>query len=145
MNTEETSARLCSGTSATETYAEKLANRLVGGEVIELVGDVGAGKTTFVRGLAKGLGSTDHVSSPTFTVEQVYTGRLTLYHYDFYRLPDAGVVKNQLKEVLSQQNSVVVIEWAEHVRGILPKNRIVICFEVVSETDRLLHIGGGDK
>ena len=97
MNTEETSARLCSGTSATETYAEKLANRLVGGEVIELVGDVGAGKTTFVRGLAKGLGSTDHVSSPTFTVEQVYTGRLTLYHYDFYRLPDAGVVKNQLK------------------------------------------------
>jgi len=73
---------------ATEQLAEAIGRRLTGGEVIELVSDLGGGKTTFVRGLARGLGSADVVSSPTFTVSKVYKAdKLELHHFDFYRLP----------------------------------------------------------
>src|ERR1700694_1633997 len=89
----------CDSPNATELIGERLATHLKGGVVIELMSDLGGGKTTFVRGLARGLGSPDHVSSPTFKLSNVYTIPVSktpewdrverLYHYDFYRLPDA--------------------------------------------------------
>lgn len=124
----------------TENFAAALAKKLRGGEVIELVGDVGAGKTTFVRGLAEGIDSADKASSPTFTLEQIYKGRITLHHFDLYRLAEAGLVGNELEEALEDEEAGVVIEWADSVSDILPKERMVIRFEVTSENERKLHI-----
>jgi tRNA threonylcarbamoyladenosine biosynthesis protein TsaE len=101
---------------------------LKGGEVFELVGDVGAGKTTFVKGLARGLDVTDDVQSPSFTINRNYAARdnLMLNHYDFYRLPDAGIMAVEIAESLSEPQNVTVVEWGESVRDVLPVERIVV-------------------
>lgn len=129
---------MCSDFSATETFAETLGRQLKGGEVIELVGDVGAGKTTFVKGLAAGAGSKDNVSSPTFTLQQVYRGRVNMYHFDFYRLHEAGLIAHELEESLEDPAGVVVVEWGETIKDSLPEDRLVIRFEVASENERRL-------
>lgn len=95
--------------------------------VIELIGDVGAGKTTFVRGLAEGLGIKEPVTSPSFTISKSYAlpdGR-TLTHYDFYRLNDPGLMAEDLAEKLNDKN-IVIIEWGESVTNILPPNHVKI-------------------
>lgn len=98
----------------TQEFAKKLGATLIGGEVIELIGDVGAGKTTFVIGLVKGLGSNDHVSSPTFTICNTYQGRLTVQHADFYRLQDDKLIQKELDDLIDEK-TVVVLEWAENL------------------------------
>ena len=90
-------------------FGAKLGAELRGGEVIELIGDVGAGKTTFTKGLAKGLAIAETVQSPSFTISRVYDGRLELVHYDFYRLNNAGVMALELADNLSDAEKVVVI------------------------------------
>jgi tRNA threonylcarbamoyladenosine biosynthesis protein TsaE len=102
--------------SANDTmqFAKNMATKLKGGEVIELIGDVGAGKTTFVIGLAEGLGSKDHVSSPTFTICNTYQGRLTIQHADFYRLHDDKLIQKELDELIAA-DTVVVLEWSENL------------------------------
>ncbi|MBR3246607.1 tRNA (adenosine(37)-N6)-threonylcarbamoyltransferase complex ATPase subunit type 1 TsaE [Candidatus Saccharibacteria bacterium] len=101
----------------------KYASDLVFPAVIELVGDVGAGKTTFVRGLAEGLGVKEPVTSPSFTISKTYAlpegGRLV--HYDFYRLPEPGLMADDLAENLADEKNVVVIEWGESINDLLPK------------------------
>ena len=125
----------------TESIAENIGKQLKGGEIIELAGDVGAGKTTFVRGLARGIGSEDRVTSPTFTVSKVYESpKLQLHHYDFYRLSDLEIIQNELTEVLSLPGHSVVLEWAEEVRQVLPTDHIKIEFKAVSETERALSL-----
>lgn len=110
-----------------------MGKNLRGGEVIELVSDLGGGKTTFVRGLALGMGSTDKVASPTFTVSKEYhSPKLRLVHYDFYRLTDPGIMQFELAETLSDPNSVAVIEWADIVHDILPESRVTINIKSVS-------------
>lgn len=96
--------------------------------MIELRADLGGGKTTFVRGLAKGLGSRDTVSSPTFTLNQIYKGRqnMEIHHYDFYRLREAGVLSDQLSESLSSKSTVTVVEWSDIVEDVLPQDRLTI-------------------
>jgi tRNA threonylcarbamoyladenosine biosynthesis protein TsaE len=114
-----------------------LGARLRGGEVIELVSDVGGGKTTFVKSLAKGMGSTDTVGSPTFTISRQYTaGVLTLYHFDFYRLHEPGIMAAELSEVLSDESAVVAIEWADIVEGVLPAERLTITITATGENER---------
>lgn len=122
----------------------KIGRLLRGGEVIELIGDVGAGKTTFVRGLAVGLGVNDNVQSPSFTISQVYEARdgLTLYHYDFYRLDDAGIMVDEISESIDDSKSVVVVEWADTVTEVLPADRIVINIKALSDNARQFHISG---
>lgn len=96
--------------------------------VIELIGDVGVGKTTFVRGLAEGLGIKEPVTSPSFTISKSYAcpdGK-TLIHYDFYRLSDPGLMVEDLAENLENPNNIVVIEWSDSVKDILPENHTVI-------------------
>lgn len=113
----------------TERLGELLGSQLKGGDIIELRSDLGGGKTTFVRGLAKGAGSQDRVSSPTFTLSRVYkTKDFEIYHFDFYRLDDPGILKDQLAEAV-QAKSVVVVEWAGIVKDVLPKERITIEFK----------------
>jgi tRNA threonylcarbamoyladenosine biosynthesis protein TsaE len=124
-------------TDDTARLAERLGARLRGGEVIELVSDVGGGKTTFVKSLAKGMGSTDTVGSPTFTISREYTaGELTLYHFDFYRLHEPGIMAAELSEVLSDESAVVAIEWADIVEGVLPAERLTITITATGENER---------
>ncbi len=130
-----------SSSDATEKIAEKLGKRLGGGEVIELSSDLGGGKTTFVRGLARGMGSQDKVSSPTFTISKVYQAAgMELHHFDFYRLPEAGIIAEEFTEVLGQPNIVVVVEWGEIVQGVLPQERVTITLTPTSEDERQILI-----
>jgi tRNA threonylcarbamoyladenosine biosynthesis protein TsaE len=108
-----------------------------GGEVIELVSDLGGGKTTFVRGLAEGMGSSDPVHSPSFTLANQYTaGPLTLHHFDFYRLQEPGIMRDDLAEILTDPTAVVVVEWAGIVEDVLPADRLTITIKADSETTR---------
>lgn len=126
----------------TRAFGEALGRMLLGGEVLELIGDVGAGKTTFTKGLAVGLGIDEDVQSPSFTISRVYDARdgLALAHYDFYRLNDAGILRDELREVMHDNTVITVIEWADIVEGVLPEDRIHITFSSPSETDRVLQI-----
>ena len=128
--------------SATRELGEKLGKRLKGGEVFQLVGDVGAGKTTFVKGLAKGLDVDEEVQSPSFTISRVYDGRdaIQLVHYDFYRLTDAGIMANELSEMVNDPLTVTVVEWADIVEGVLPENHFTISITTPSETGRIFTI-----
>jgi len=104
-----------------------------------LSSDLGGGKTAFVRGLARGMGSTDHVSSPTFTVSREYrAGNLVLYHFDFYRLQEPGVIAAELEEFLHDTAAVVAIEWGVIVEGILPDDKVIITIMRTGENERRL-------
>lgn len=117
--------------------ASKIGQALKGGEVIELVSDLGGGKTTFVRGLARGMGSLDNVASPTFTVKREYrAGDLTLHHFDFYRIHEPGELQHELAESLHKPNNAVVIEWADIVKGILSSKRLTIRIKTTGESTR---------
>ena len=110
---------------------EKIAKDLAHDDalkVIELVGDVGAGKTTFTRGLAKGLGIKEAVTSPSFTISKTYAlaDGGNLVHYDFYRLSDPGLRVDDLEENLNNPQNIVVIEWGESISSILPKKHLKI-------------------
>lgn len=126
------------------TFGEKLGRLVRGGLTIELVGDVGAGKTTFTKGLAKGLLVEDDVQSPSFTISRVYEARdgLELAHYDFYRLADAGIMKDELAETMQDPQTITVIEWADIVEGILPEDRLTIHFASPTEETRTLTLTG---
>jgi len=131
----------------TRALGKKIGLLLRGGEVIELIGDVGAGKTTFVKGLAIGLGIDEDVQSPSFTISRVYDARdgILLSHYDFYRLSDAGIMADELTETTQDPTTVTVIEWADIVEGILPERRLRIVFSAPSENTRELHLDGNEE
>ena len=112
-------------------FGKDYAKNLQTPAVIELVGDVGAGKTTFVRGLAEGLKISEPVTSPSFTISKSYafekdSAEKTLIHYDFYRLPDPGLMSEDIAESLAAENAIVVVEWADSVGSLLPENRVKI-------------------
>lgn len=98
------------------------------GQIIELIGDVGAGKTTFVRGFAQGLGIKEKVTSPSFTISKAYafTDNRTLIHYDFYRLPDPGLMADDLSDNLKNPQNIIIIEWGNEVANLLPKDHTKI-------------------
>ncbi|MBX4201536.1 tRNA (adenosine(37)-N6)-threonylcarbamoyltransferase complex ATPase subunit type 1 TsaE [Candidatus Saccharibacteria bacterium] len=113
----------------TERLGELLGSQLKGDEVIELKSDLGGGKTTFTKGLVRGAGIKVRVSSPTFTLSRVYRGNdLQIDHFDFYRLNDAGILAEQLSESINRSNTVVVVEWADIVKDVLPESRLSIEF-----------------
>jgi tRNA threonylcarbamoyladenosine biosynthesis protein TsaE len=124
--------------AAMRSLGARLAGVLKGGEVIELVGDVGAGKTTLTKGLAQGLGIDETVQSPSFTISRVYDGanELRLVHYDFYRLADAGIMADELHETINEPMTITIIEWAGVVDGVLPDDRLTISITARSETER---------
>jgi tRNA threonylcarbamoyladenosine biosynthesis protein TsaE len=130
-----------STSSEDETAAagETLAATLRAGDVILLFGELGAGKTAFVRGLARGLGAPEaDVSSPTFTLVQEYEGRVTLYHVDLYRLEPNELEDLGLEELISG-DGVVAIEWAERWHG-RPDDVIEVRLEHAGEDRRRLTI-----
>lgn len=125
----------------TERIAAHIGTRLRGGECVELVSDLGGGKTTFTRGLAMGAGSMDAVASPTFTISKMYkTEKFEMHHFDFYRLPDAGLAAHELHDLLNDAEVVIVVEWAGVVEDVLPDQRLIISLDKLSETARELKL-----
>lgn len=126
-------------------FGQQLGRILHGGEVIELIGDVGAGKTTFTKGLAIGMGIDEVVQSPSFTISRTYenTESIRMVHYDFYRLHDAGVIKQDLQESIEDDKTVTVVEWADIVSGVLPDDRLSLRFTSPTETSRSVDIKAG--
>ena len=132
--------RLAESEHATQEVAREMAAALRPGDVLLLSGDLGAGKTTFVRGLAEGLGvDPDDVSSPTFTLVHEYRGgRLTLYHADLYRLERASTDDLGLEEI--GQDGVLAIEWPDRLTHAMPDARRVT-LEVVDDSSRRITVG----
>jgi tRNA threonylcarbamoyladenosine biosynthesis protein TsaE len=118
----------------------KLGSKLKGGEMIELVSDLGGGKTSLTTGLVEGAGSLDLVASPSFTISYLYsTPEFNIHHFDFYRLDDPGIVKLSLAEVVSEKQDVIIVEWGDIVADALPQRRIIIRIKTVAnEEDRRL-------
>lgn len=141
MNTDKTYSISTTSSDESENLGEKLGRKLTGGEVIELTSDLGGGKTTFVRGLAKGAGSKDIVASPTFMICKQYKAKdLTIYHYDFYRLSDPGIIRHELEEGLSDPKAVVVVEWADIIKDVLPDSRLKVNIKSTGENNREISI-----
>lgn len=118
--------------SANETYqfGKKLGESVKSGDIISIVGDLGVGKTVFTQGFAKGLGILEPISSPTFTIVQVYEeGRLPLYHFDVYRIGDIEEMDEIGYEDYFFGEGVCLIEWANLIKDILPKNIMEITIE----------------
>ena len=123
-------------------FGQNFAKKVKFPMVIELIGDVGAGKTTFVRGLAKGLGIKEPVTSPSFTISKYYampSGK-RLIHYDFYRLKDPGLMVDDLNESINDKNTITIIEWSDTVSDLLPKDRTIIKIEYVDDGSRNLSL-----
>lgn len=125
---------------------EAIGRSVSGSEVLELVGDIGAGKTTLTKGIAQALGINEPVQSPTFTISRVYDSPkgLRLAHYDFYRLGEAGIMGDEIREA-ADDDSVVVVEWAGAVDDDLPKDRLVVKITTISEEERLVEFHPGGK
>ena len=123
----------------TSAAGERLASTLHAGDVVLLFGDLGAGKTAFVRGLARGLGADpEDVSSPTFTLVQEYHGRLALFHVDLYRLEEREVDDLGLEELVLA-DGVVAIEWAERWRD-RPDDGIEVSLEDIGDEKRRIRV-----
>ena len=110
----------------TEALGARLAAALSPGAVVAYVGGLGMGKTAFTRGLAKGLGCTGRVTSPTFTIVNEYEGRLPLFHFDMYRLPDADALFDIGWEDYLDRGGVCAVEWSEQVTEALPPDTIFV-------------------
>ena len=127
----------------TEALGSALGEKLQAGAVLAYTGDLGAGKTAFTRGLAKGLGAKDMVTSPTYTIVNEYlSGRLPLFHFDMYRLASADDLWDIGWEDYLERGGVCAVEWSENVTEAL-ENPIFIRLEKVDENTRRIIIEGG--
>lgn len=125
---------------AMKQFGEAIGHAVQGGEILELVGDVGAGKTTLTKGIAAGMGVVDDVQSPTFTISRLYQAShdLHLAHYDFYRLNDPGLMAIELQEAVTNERGVTIIEWGEIVKGVLPADRVTMKIDADGEDARII-------
>lgn len=132
----------CTSNSIEDTMAfgEDLASGLREGDIVALIGDLGAGKTVVTKGLAKGLGVKDarYVNSPTFVIIKEYKGKLPLYHFDLYRLDHSTALDAMDFEEHFYGRGVCVIEWADKIMPILPKKRIEVRIAVTGENKRII-------
>ncbi|MDE6833768.1 MAG: tRNA (adenosine(37)-N6)-threonylcarbamoyltransferase complex ATPase subunit type 1 TsaE [Ruminococcus sp.] len=126
--------------------AEKIGKKLQSGDMIIYKGGLGAGKTTFTRGLATGLGLGDCVSSPTFALVNEYHGEnITLYHFDMYRIQTEDGLESTGFFDYPFEDNIAVIEWSENIIDFLPENTINITITVINQTDREIIIEGGER
>ena len=135
-------------TSPEETMAlaENIGARLCAGDIIAYFGGLGVGKTTFTRGLAKGMGLPDVVSSPTFSIVQEYHGKeLSLYHFDMYRILRADDLESTGFYDYPLDTGVFAVEWAEHIIAELPENVIRITFRQTAEQVREITVEGDER
>ena len=126
----------------TEEVGRKLAEKLPGGSVVAMYGDLGAGKTAFVRGMAKGMGLSCRVSSPTFTIVNEYLGERELIHFDMYRLSSADELFDIGWEDYLSRGAVCAVEWSEKVQDAFFGDEITVRIEKLSDTERKITIEG---
>ena len=124
----------------TEEMGQKLAEKLPGGSVVAMYGDLGAGKTAFVRGMAKGMGLSCRVSSPTFTIVNEYLGERELIHFDMYRLSSADELFDIGWEDYLSRGAVCAVEWSENVQDAFFGDEVVVRIEKLNDTDRKITI-----
>lgn len=130
----------------TELLGARLAEQLRPGDVIAYLGELGAGKTAFTRGLARGLGIQDPVTSPTYTIVNEYQGRLPLFHFDMYRLHDADELFDLGWEDYLERGGVCAVEWSENVANALEDPiTVTIAKDPTAENSRRITITGGQK
>ena len=143
MNTEKTNIHISTSEEETEALGAALARELAPGSIVLLCGDLGAGKTVFSRGFARGLGVTEPVSSPTYTIVQEYelpTGN-RLYHMDLYRIADERAALGfGVDEFLSEPGAFSLVEWPERIKGLLPDTAIRVELGHRSENEREIRI-----
>ena len=130
--------------SETEALGQKLGRLLPAGTVIAYRGDLGAGKTAFTRGLARGLGYKEPVTSPTYTIVNEYLGgRLPLFHFDMYRLNSSDDLWDIGWEDYLERGGICAVEWSENVADAL-EDAITVCIEKTGENSRRITLEGGD-
>ncbi len=120
----------------TEELAQELARKLEPGDVIGLDGDLGAGKTVFVKGLARGLGIAANIKSPTFNLVRSYEGRLPLFHFDIYRIDDTAELLEIGFSEYFEKGGAVVVEWAEKAEELMPDNTFWISIRRTGDDTR---------
>ena len=130
----------------TEAAGERLGASLSPGTVLAYRGGLGMGKTAFTRGLARGLGCTGRVTSPTFTIVNEYEGRIPLFHFDMYRLPDSDALFDIGWEDYLDRGGVCAVEWSEQVDDALPEDTIYVTISRHPDHDnwRIIEIEGGE-
>ncbi|MFQ5811321.1 MAG: tRNA (adenosine(37)-N6)-threonylcarbamoyltransferase complex ATPase subunit type 1 TsaE [Armatimonadota bacterium] len=118
----------CSTRSAAETQAlgEALGSLLAPGDIVAVTGPLGAGKTCFIQGLARGAGVTDNVTSPTFIIHRQHPGPVPFHHIDAYRLRDGGGLLEAVGPELFSETGIVAVEWADRVADALPSDRLTV-------------------
>lgn len=130
--------------SAEETieFGVKFAKKLKRGDCVALIGDLGAGKTVFTKGIARGLGvkNARYVNSPTFVIIKEYEGRFPLYHLDLYRLNRHSCFDDMNYEEYFYDDGVTVIEWADKIRDILPKEHIEVKLTAIDKNKRKIEV-----
>ena len=130
----------------TEQLASEFAKELKRGDVVAFIGGMGAGKTAFVRGLAKGLGVSGEVSSPTYAIVNEYRGDPTLYHFDMYRVSSVeDLFTTGYFDYLDQGDSILAVEWSENITESLPEETIFVDMVPLSEQERKIQIIGGNR
>lgn len=130
----------------TISFAEKIGMLLHGGDVVAYRGGLGAGKTTFTRGLASGMGLPDEVFSPTFALVNEYRGEnITMYHFDMYRIMNAEVLETTGFYDYMTEDSVIVCEWTENIEGCLPKNAVNITIKHLGDDLREITVEGDER
>ncbi len=126
-------------------FAKTVGEKLIGGDVVAYKGGLGAGKTTFTRGLAMGMGLPDEVISPTFALVNEYRGATNLYHFDMYRIiSEESLETTGFYEYMTEDN-VLAIEWSENILEALPKNTIFITLNRIDDETREIIIDGGER
>lgn len=126
-------------------FARKVGKMLRGGDIIAYVGGMGAGKTTFTRGLAEGMGLGDVVTSPTFALVNEYAGKTTLYHFDMYRIMNEEALETTGFYDYMTPQSVIAVEWSENITSALPENTIFIRINILDESSREISVEGGER
>ncbi len=130
----------------TISAAKKLGRLLRAGDIIAYKGGLGAGKTTFTRGIALGMGLGDSVSSPTFALVNEYHGdKLTLYHFDMYRIQSEGDLESTGFYDYPFEENVAAVEWSENIAEFLPKSAIYITINSVGENSREITVEDGGR
>src|SRR5712692_6485810 len=130
--------------AGTEALGRRLAGVLFGGAVVALIGPLGAGETQLVRAIAEGLGIADArvVSSPTFVLIQEYSARLPIYHFDAYRLQTSAEFLDLGAHEYFEGKGVCLVEWADRVEDVLPKDHFRITLQITGDTSRRITVEG---